>query len=140
MPLAYNHDPRMLRLNHANLPVTEVAALRDFFVRHFAFTEIATRGRDAMTVMRGADGFVLNLMRASATADYPRNFHVGFFVDTADDVHAKHAELRAAGIDAGAVEQLARGGFASVTFYCEAPGGVLVEVSSAIESAREAVA
>ena len=37
----------MLRLNHATLPVTEVAALRDFFVRHFAFTEIATRGSAA---------------------------------------------------------------------------------------------
>jgi catechol 2,3-dioxygenase-like lactoylglutathione lyase family enzyme len=126
----------MLRLNHANLPVTEVAALRDFFVRHFAFTEVATRGRDAMTVLRGADGFVLNLMRGS-TAAYPRNFHVGFFVHAPGDVHAKHAELRAAGVTAGDVEQLARGGFASVTFYCEAPGGVLVEVSSAIEQAAD---
>lgn len=125
----------MLRLNHANLPVADVAALRDFFVRHFAFTEVATRGRDALAVLRGADGFVLNLMRGGG-AEYPRNFHVGFFVGSPADVRAKHAELRAAGVAAGDVEEVARGGFASVAFYCDAPGGVLVEVSSAVEGAR----
>jgi catechol 2,3-dioxygenase-like lactoylglutathione lyase family enzyme len=129
----------MLRLNHVNLPVTEVAELRDFFVRHFAFTELATRGRDALAVLRGADGFVLNLMRGRADAAYPRNFHVGFFVDSPAEVHAKHAELRAAGITGGDVEELARGGFASVTSYSEAPGGVLVEISCAVELHEEAI-
>ena len=123
----------MLRLNHANLPVADVAPLRDFFVRHFAFTEVAARG--GLAVLRGGDGFVLNLMRAAGGAEYPRNFHVGFFVDTPEAVRAKHAELRAAGLAPGDVEALARGGFASVTFYCEAPGGVLVEVSCATEDA-----
>ena len=131
----------MLRLNHANLPVTAVAALRDFFVRHFEFDEIARRGNDALVVLRGADGFVLNLMRAPADTAYPRNFHVGFYVDTPQSVHTKHDELRAShaafGTVVGDVEALARGGFASTTFYCEAPGGVLVEVSSATaEDAR----
>ena len=121
----------MLRLNHANLPVADVAPLRDFFVRHFAFTEVASRG--ALAVLRGGDGFVLNLMRAADGAEYPRNFHVGFFVDTPDAVRAKHVELRDAGAAPGDVETLARGGFASVTFYCDAPGGVLVEVSAATE-------
>jgi catechol 2,3-dioxygenase-like lactoylglutathione lyase family enzyme len=124
----------MLRLNHANLPVAEVAALRDFFVRHFDFSVVATRGNDALAVLRGADGFVLNIMRGAPDGAYPRNFHVGFFVDTPDDVRAKHAELRAAAVAAGDVEDLTRGGFASTTFYCEAPGGVLVEVSSAREA------
>ena len=123
----------MMRLNHANLPVAEVAALRDFFVRHFEFHEVATRGRDALTVLRGPDGFLLNLMRGAETT-YPRNFHVGFYVDSPAAVRAKHAELQAAGSGPGAVEALTRGGFASVTFYCVAPGGVLVEVSSAIEA------
>ena len=133
MPIAHDSPPR---LNHANLPVADVAGLRAFFVRHFAFAEVATRGRDALAVLRGADGFVLNLMRAAAPGGgYPRNFHVGFFVDTPEAVRAKHAELRAAGLTPGDVEALARGGFASVTFYCEAPGGVLVEVSCATEDA-----
>jgi len=142
MPIAYNDAWRAPRLNHANLPVADVAGLRAFFVRHFAFAEVATRGRDALAVLRGADGFVLNLMRAAApnggAVGYPRNFHVGFFVDTPEAVRAKHAELRAAGLAPGDVEALARGGFASVTFYCEAPGGVLVEVSCATETAEDA--
>jgi catechol 2,3-dioxygenase-like lactoylglutathione lyase family enzyme len=136
MPIAHNNTVPAPRLNHANLPVADVAGLRAFFVRHFAFAEVATRGRDALAVLRGADGFVLNLMRAAApSAGYPRNFHVGFFVDTPEAVRAKHAELRAAGLAPSDVEALARGGFASVTFYCEAPGGVLVEVSCATEDA-----
>jgi catechol 2,3-dioxygenase-like lactoylglutathione lyase family enzyme len=135
MPIAHNISVRPPRLNHANLPVADVAGLRAFFVRHFAFAEVATRGRDALAVLRGADGFVLNLMRGAPDAAYPRNFHVGFFVDTPEAVRAKHAELRAAGLTPGDVEALARGGFASVTFYCEAPGGVLVEVSCATEDA-----
>lgn len=121
----------MLSLNHLNLPVRDVAGLRAFLVRHFAFEEIATRGRDALVVLRGADGFALNLMRAADDAAYPRNFHVGFYVDTPAEVQAKHDELRDAGASLGDVETLARGGFGSVTFYCEAPGGVLVEVSCA---------
>lgn len=132
----------MLRLNHANLPVADVAAARAFFVRHFAFTELATRGRDALAVLRGADGFVLNLMHGAdgvgVPPAYPRNFHVGFFVDTPDAVRAKHAELRAAGVASGDVERLARGGVASVTFHCDAPGGVLVEVSCAVPHEADA--
>ena len=126
----------MLPLNHVNLPVAEVGALRDFFVRHFRFIEVATRGRDALVVLHGADGFVLTLMRA-APADagaYPRNFHVGFYVDGADQVRATQTALRAAGVETGEVEALTRGGFSSVTFYCHAPGGVLVEVSSASDA------
>jgi catechol 2,3-dioxygenase-like lactoylglutathione lyase family enzyme len=124
---AYDSPTPIMRLNHANLPVAEVAPLRDFFVRHFAFTQVA--GRDTLAVLRGSDGFVLNLMRG-AGAEYPRNFHVGFFVETPDEVRAKHAELRDAGVAVGDVEALARGGSSSVTFYCEAPGGVLVEVTA----------
>ena len=127
----------MLRLNHANLPVAGVGALRDFLVRHFEFAEVATRGRDALAVLRGADGFVLNLMRAPAGAAYPPNFHVGFFVESPAAVRAKHAELRSAGVPSGEVEELSRGGFVSTAFYCEAPSGVLVEVSCASEAAGE---
>lgn len=122
----------MLRLNHANLPVADVASLRDFFVRHFGFRTLTTRGHDAFVVLEGEDGFILNLMRnrPSEGSGFPENFHIGFFVDTPATVRAKHAELSAAGVEAGAVEDLKRGGYASVTFYCHAPNGILVEVTS----------
>jgi len=119
----------MMRLNHAHLSVPDVGALRDFLVRHFDFTTLATRGADGFAVLRGADGFVLALLRAKAGTAPDPHLHVGFFVDSSARVHAKHAELRAAGIDAGEVERVTRSGFTSLTFYCQAPGGLLVEVA-----------
>ncbi len=122
----------MPRLNHANLPVADVAALRDFFVRHFGFRVVLTRGQDGFVVLEGDGGFVLNLMRHRPRegAGYPDGFHVGFFLDAPADVRAKHAELAAAAVDVGEVGDVVRGGWASTTFYCRAPNGLLVEVSS----------
>ena len=123
----------MLQLNHANLPVRDVPALRDFFVRHFGFRVTTTRPSDDFVVMQGEGGFRLNLIRAHpGDTGYPRDFHVGFLVGSPEIVRAKHAELVAAGIRAGEVEELARGGESSVTFYCHAPNGILLEVGCVI--------
>ena len=60
----------------------------------------------------------------------PLHRHVGFFVGKPELVHAKRAELAEAGFAPGEVQDLTRGGFNSTTFYCIAPGGILVEISS----------
>jgi hypothetical protein len=119
----------MVRLNHANLPVEQPGALRDYLVRHFGFRVLVTRGEDAFVVMEGGDGFMLNLMRATpADAGFPENFHIGFLLSSPDEVRAKHAELLAAEAAPGALEALTRGGFSSLTFYCHAPSELLIEV------------
>ena len=126
-----------MHLNHANLPVADVAGLRAFFVDHFDFAVLDSRGPDAFAVLRGEDGFILNLMRAGAgDRGFPSGFHVGFLVAGRAAVEAKHAELVAAGHDAGAVADLTRGDWASTTFYCRAPGGVLVEVSAPLAASE----
>ncbi|MEP6733126.1 MAG: VOC family protein [bacterium] len=121
----------MLTLNHANLPVADVVPLRDFFVRHFGFARLSEGSDDAFAVMRGASGFILNIMRKapSDAGAFPKNFHVGFMVDTPAEVHATHARLAADGVETGDVEAITRRGVSSVTFYCTAPNGILVEVS-----------
>jgi catechol 2,3-dioxygenase-like lactoylglutathione lyase family enzyme len=121
-----------MKLNHLNLITSEVAALAGFFTSHFGFELVAMRGRQAFAILSGADGFALNLMMPGKgeLAAYPDGFHVGFLVDNPDLVHAKQAELTAAGFAPGKVEDLTRGGFNSTTFYCIAPGGILVEVGS----------
>ena len=121
-----------MKLNHANLVTPEVAALAGFFTGHFGFELLAMRGKDAFAVLRGADGFILNLMvpGKGETASYPGGFHIGFFVGKPDIVHAKQAELADAGFASGEVQELTRGGVSSTTFYCHAPGGILIEVSS----------
>ena len=121
----------MLTLNHANLPVADVPSLRDFFVQHFGFAPLGDPGNDAFAVLRGAGGFILNIMKRSTNdaGAFPRNFHVGFMLDTLAEVHGTHAALAAAGVKSGDVEAMTRRGVSSVTFYCTAPNDILVEVS-----------
>ncbi|QPC89417.1 VOC family protein [Mesorhizobium sp. INR15] len=121
-----------MKLNHANLVTPEVAGLSGFFVNHFGFELLAMRGKDAFAVMSGTDGFILNLMKPgkNETATYPDGFHIGFFVGSPAIVHEKHAELASASLAPGDVQELTRGGAKSTTFYCHAPGGILVEVSA----------
>lgn len=125
-----------MKLNHANLPVADVPAVKAFFTSYFDFTPLPMQGgNDKFAILEGEDGFILNLMQAKEAhitgteSGYPKNFHIGFFVDTPGLVHEKHAAITAAGFTANEVEVLQRGGFNSVTFYCYAPGGILVEVS-----------
>lgn len=121
-----------MKLNHANLCTTDVAGLAAFFTRHFGFELVAMRGKDAFAILRGTDGFALNLMRPGkgGGSDYPDGFHIGFLVDDAEGVHAMHAEMTKAGVGPDAVQNLVRGGAATTVFYCNAPGGLLVEVGA----------
>ncbi|MCX8572963.1 MULTISPECIES: VOC family protein [Hyphomicrobiales] len=120
-----------MKLNHANLATSDVAALAGFFADHFGFRLDAIRGRDAFAVLTGSDGFALNLMKpGTSDGPYPAGFHVGFFVESPELVRVKQAELAAAGFAPGEIQELTRGGTRSTTFYCNAPGGVLVEVAS----------
>ena len=120
----------MCRLNHANLPVTDVAALRDFFVQQFDFSLLSMQGENGLAVLRGTDGFILNIMRDSKGIGFPDNFHVGFFLDSPGDVRAKHEQLVHANVEPGPIEELNRGGWKSLTFYCHAPNRILVEVGA----------
>jgi catechol 2,3-dioxygenase-like lactoylglutathione lyase family enzyme len=121
-----------MKLNHANLVTADVAGLSDFFTGHFGFKLLDMRGKDAFAILSGSDGFALNLMKPGKgeEATYPSGFHIGFFVDKPQLVHAKHAELAGAGRKPGDVQELTRGGVKSTAFYCNAPGGILVEVSA----------
>lgn len=122
----------MSKLNHLNLPVASVTPLQEFFVRHFDFTALTLRG-DSFAVLRGDDGFILNIMRDTANHGFPENFHIGFFYDSTDEVRARHVELTNAGVETGPVEEISRAGYKSLTFYCHAPSKILVEVGCSME-------
>jgi catechol 2,3-dioxygenase-like lactoylglutathione lyase family enzyme len=121
-----------MKLNHLSLCTHDVAALADFFTRFFGFELVDMRGKQAFAILRGDDGFALNLMLPAkgGAADYPNGFHAGFLVENAAQVVDKHKELTAAGLAPGEVQELTRGGVATTIFYCNAPGGILVEVSA----------
>jgi catechol-2,3-dioxygenase len=122
----------MATLNHTNLTTYNVPALKEFFCRIFDFQMVAERG-DKFAVLRNSDGFVLTLMhdkRMTPQQGYPGLFHVGFLQSTRRGVDRIHEALSARHYVAPKPAKLQRGGPATYGFYCEAPGGVLVEVST----------
>jgi catechol 2,3-dioxygenase-like lactoylglutathione lyase family enzyme len=117
-----------MQLNHMHLSVTDVAATAAFFAKHCDFTLIETRGNNALAILNGENGVVLVLMRLGSGIDpdkaYPPMFHLGFLTPDAALVDAKHAAMKADALDVSDVE-LTRG---ARRFYCNAPGGLLIEV------------
>jgi catechol 2,3-dioxygenase-like lactoylglutathione lyase family enzyme len=122
----------MATLNHTNLTTYDVPALTDFFTSIFDFQVMEKRG-DKLAVLRNADGFVLTLMfdkRMTPDQGYPGLFHVGFLQPTQHAVEAMYTALTTHSYTAPAPARLRRGGPPTYGFYCNAPGGVLVEVST----------
>jgi catechol-2,3-dioxygenase len=122
----------MATLNHTNLTSYNVPALKEFFCRVFDFQVLDERG-DKLAVLRNSDGFLLTLMydkRMTPEHGYPGLFHVGFLQPTQHAVDLMHEVLSARQYMAPKPAKLQRGGPAAYGFYFQAPGGVLVEVST----------
>lgn len=116
-----------MRLNHLDLPTLDLAATRAFFVEHLDFTHERTLGQDGLSILRDSAGLVLvlsRLQRDGAQA-FPKGFHIGFHFTEEAEVYVLHARLNTAGI-AVQTPSVQRG---ALSFYFEAPGGILIEVA-----------
>ena len=113
-----------MKLNHIDLPVTDLAAASDYFQRGFGFERIPA-GADGMAILRGEDGFALILQQAEK-ADYPPSFHIGFLQPSDDAVHAAYQRIADAGLPLPPAPAVSYG---CLAFWCQVPGGVLIEVS-----------
>jgi catechol 2,3-dioxygenase-like lactoylglutathione lyase family enzyme len=128
----YNKEIAMATLNHTNLTTYNVPDLKDFFRSVFDFEVLEERG-NKFAVLRNPEGFVLTLMhdkRMTPEQGYPGLFHVGFLQPTQQAVDRMHQALIARNYTAPKPAQLQRGGPPTYGFYCDAPGGVTVEVST----------
>jgi catechol-2,3-dioxygenase len=122
----------MQTLNHANLTTYDVPALTEFFQNIFGLHVINQRGM-SIAVLRDASGFLLTLMRHKDMSEengYPGFFHVGFLQPSQQDVDERYETLSKANYAAPKPAKLKRGGPPTYGFYCQAPGGVTVEVST----------
>ena len=122
----------MVTMNHTNLTTYNVPALTEFFCSVFNFQPLEKRG-DKLSVLRNADGFLLTLMydkRMTPEQGYPGMFHVGFLQPTQEAVDSMYESLSARNYTAPKPTKLQRGGPPTYGFYYEAPGGVMVEVST----------
>lgn len=116
-----------MKLNHINLPVPDVAATRDFFATYFGMVTFFELPKGSLTIMRDEGGLVLNLSHfgKDAPAPFPKDFHIGFFVETRAEVDAVHARMIGDGLAVAAPRKL-QGRY---SFYVDAPGGIATEVS-----------
>jgi catechol-2,3-dioxygenase len=122
----------MTTLNHANLTTYDVPALTAFFSSLFHF-ELLEQRAGKMSVLRNADGFLLTLMhdrRMTPEQGYPGLFHVGFLQPDQQAVDEIYQSFSSAKYQAPQPAKLERGGPPAYGFYCQAPGGVMVEVST----------
>ncbi|WP_010494330.1 VOC family protein [Paenibacillus elgii] len=116
-----------MKLTHLNLCVNDLSEATDFFQHLFGFQLLDQKG-DALAVMSDGEGFTLVLSRfGEETVTYPKDFHIGFYVETMAEVDEFHAKLAAANIPTEHGPRKMRGGY---TLYFTALGGVLFEVTS----------
>ncbi|MCJ8012186.1 VOC family protein [Paenibacillus sp. KQZ6P-2] len=120
-----------MKLNHLNLCVNNMSEAVTFFANIFGL-ELADQKGDAIAVMKDEVGFTLVLSRLATLGGeiptYPEGFHVGFHVDTKEEVDQFCLRLMAAGL-AGeeSSPKSMRGGY---TLYFKALDGILFEVTS----------
>ncbi|UOE51425.1 VOC family protein [Mucilaginibacter sp. SMC90] len=119
-----------VKLNHINLPVTDVAASSGFFEQYFNFKCTGIKGNNMVAVMEGEDGFILVLMadtfNRAGNSNYPDAFHIGFLVDSHEQVDEVYNRLVKGNIEAAQPPGALRGGYG---FYFNAPGNILTEVT-----------
>ena len=111
-----------MKLNHINLPVSDVAASRDFFAQHFGMTVLLDLPKVGLAMLQDDGNMVLNLShfdRDATEIPYPPDFHVGFFLDDRAAVDATHGRLTAAGFAIDPPEK-SPGRYG---FYLRPPGG-----------------
>lgn len=118
-----------MRLNHLNLCVRDLSEAKDLFQNLFDF-EVEQQKGDAILVMNDRCGFTLVLSNPQAFGGeapvYPEGYHVGFIVDTPEEVDRFCDRLTAASMHDGTRPRNIRGGY---SLYFTALGGILFEVT-----------
>ena len=133
-----------MHLNHLNLCSSDVSALTDTLEQHFGYQVVqAGRVPDLPGVPNAGTDFAFLLGQDESyivisqidphphdQSSYPPQFHFGLMQDSADAVHAKHAELTAAGYHPGEVsEGFEVFGAEWTAFYCTIGDGLEIEVN-----------
>ena len=119
-----------MKLNHINLPVNDVADSINFFEQYFNFKCTEVKGDNAIAILEGSNDFTLVLMannlNRNGNITYPDAFHIGFFVDSEEEVTSIYNRL----VDGGFATQHPPGKMrGSYGFYFNAPGNILTEVT-----------
>ncbi|WCM23698.1 VOC family protein [Paraburkholderia bryophila] len=117
-------DITPMKLNHMSIPSSDVSATATFFEQHLGCT---VTGRHGSWILK-RPGFDIVIDDAGdRPVAWPHNFHIGFELGTLDDVRALYDRMATAGVVMKTgVFKHERGS----RFFCEVPGGVLVEINT----------
>jgi len=120
-----------MKLNHLSFPSTDAPATASFFEKHLGCS--STPFGASRLLKR--PGFDIVIEDASArTVAWPDNFHLGFELPTANDVHELYARFKADGVEMETdVVSHVRG----TRFFCRAPGGVMFEINTRADAAEQ---
>jgi catechol 2,3-dioxygenase-like lactoylglutathione lyase family enzyme len=116
--------PRVRGLRHLALRVRDVRAARRFYCDAFGMRVVWEPDPDNVYLSSGSDNLALHradAVRAGGSLD-----HLGFLVDSADDVFAAAETLRARGVPLTQEPRTHRDG--SVSCYCRDPDGNGVQI------------
>lgn len=102
-----------MKLNHINLVVRDVAAAIHLFETYFDFYCTEVKGNNIIAVLNGAaDDFTLVLMsNKDGELVYPTAFHIGFMLDSTDEVIAVYERLKQGQVAIGLAPQKIRDSF-----------------------------
>lgn len=101
-----------MKLNHINLIVTNVAEATTFFETYFNFECTDIKGDNVIAVLNGTDSFTLVLMAGKeGNSTFPNGFHIGFLLDTKEQVEEVYKKLREGNIDIGSEPKKIRDSF-----------------------------
>jgi len=115
---------RVRGLSHLALRVRDLRAAAAFYRDNFGLREVWSPDPRNVYLSSGTDNLALH--EAGDVAPGGALDHLGFVVDSPEEVHAAAARLRARGVPIAQEPRTHRDG--SVSFYCRDPDGNLVQV------------
>ncbi len=114
-----------MKLNHLNLIVTNVADAIIFFETYFGFKCTLVKGDNIIAILKDPENFTLVLMTDKAgNLSYPKDFHIGFMLETANQVHETYKKLKDGNINVESEPRKIRDSF-GFYFYFE---NIFIEV------------
>jgi predicted enzyme related to lactoylglutathione lyase len=91
-----------MKLNHINLVTSNVAEATRFFETYFNFNCTDIKGDNIVAVLKGSGDFTLVIMKGKESDPiYPNAFHIGFMLDSVEEVNATFEKLKMGGIVEG---------------------------------------
>lgn len=89
-----------MTINHLNLIVSDVTNAVTFFETYFEFQCQFVKGEGIIAVLKNKENFSLVIMSSkNENTAYPKDFHLGFMIDHAEEVDTLYQRLISANIE-----------------------------------------